>query len=209
MTANHGNRIAQKIGVSRETMNCLQSYVAHVKKWNDHINLVSQSSVNNIWTRHIMDSAQIFEIMEVDMGRWVDMGSGGGFPGIVVAILAKEKAPNLDITLIESDHRKAAFLQTVASRLSLNVRVLSQRIENVSPLKADVISARALAPLKVLLGYAFLHRNENGIALFHKGKSFRSELDGALENWKFCAEEYQSATENGSVILKIGDIQRA
>lgn len=196
------------IDVSRETLARLESYDATLRKWNAAINLVSPQTLDQLWTRHFLDSAQIFALMPATSLIWADLGSGGGFPGLVVAILAAEHRPDLRVTLVESDGRKAAFLATTANALGLSVAVKAQRIENVSPLNADVLSARALAPLTDLLGFAERHLSANGRCLFPKGMRWRDECAEAQKNWRFTYTPHRSATDPDAVILEVEGAQR-
>lgn len=197
-----------KIDVSRETFERLEAFEATLLKWNSAINLVSPSSLSQIWTRHLLDSAQIFELCPKSGHAWVDIGSGGGFPGLVVAILAKEKMPELRVSLIESDRRKAAFLATTANALDLKVSVHATRIESLAPQGADVLSARALAPLSDLLGYAERHLAIDGLLLFPKGIRWRDEILAAQNVWRFDYTTHASMTGDDSVILAIKGAQR-
>lgn len=194
--------------VSRETFERLETYLALLQKWNPAINLVAKSTVGMAWDRHFVDLAQVFRIAPKQIEHWCDIGSGGGFPGLVCATLAKEFSPEMTFTMVESDQRKATFLRTVVRELDLNATVRSERIEMLEPMKADVISARALASLPKLLEYAKRHLAPGGHGLFLKGTSFRAELVESLENWRFNHKEYASATDAESVILLIGDIER-
>lgn len=199
---------AENTDVSRETLEKLDVYAALLKKWNPTINLVGRSTLPDLWGRHFLDSAQLFDLAKQKSGHWVDIGSGGGFPGLVVAVISAEKAPDYRFTFIESDVRKTVFLQTVARELSLPVTVLAERVEKVAPLGADILSARALAPLTTLLGYAERHLSPGGQALLMKGATFRRELDDVLEFWTFQSQECTSITDGAAVILNIGDIRR-
>jgi 16S rRNA (guanine527-N7)-methyltransferase len=178
-------------------------------RWNPAINLVSKATVEDLWQRHVVDSAQVFSLCPADTLTWVDLGSGGGFPGIVVATLAKELKPDLRVTLVESDLRKATFLRQAAQTLSLPVSVLSRRIEAVSPLNADVLSARALAPLSNLLGFAEQHLSPNGTAIFQKGARFAAEIAEARKAWTFDVDIKPSLSEGEAAILVIRNIHRA
>lgn len=202
------DRFISAFDVSRETLERLDIYAALLEKWNPSINLVAKSTLGQIWDRHFFDSAQILAISDLQEGQWVDLGTGGGFPGLIVAILAAEARAGVSMTCIESDLRKAAFLLTVIRESGLAVRVLTDRIEVVPPLKADVVSARALAPLSQLLGYAERHLAENGKAYFLKGAKVGPELKQALETWSFELDTYPSKTDPEASILKIGDIRR-
>lgn len=194
------------VDVSRETLDRLKTYVALLEKWNPRINLVARSTLGQIWQRHFVDSAQIFHLAPKNAGHWVDLGSGGGFPGLVVATLALELRPEMRVTLVESDTRKATFLRTVIRELGLNASVIDQRIEAIEPLQADVLSARALADLNMLLGFSALHLDPSGTALFPKGASWEKELHDAQQRWRFCYERFTSKTEAEAVILKIREV---
>lgn len=200
--------LAQR-SVSRETFDRLERYAAILVKWNKTINLVSRSSLDQLWTRHMLDSAQIFDLCPDSATSWADLGSGGGFPGLVVAILAAEKAPNLKITLVESDVRKAAFLSTAVRELGLSTMVLSDRIEAIPPLKADVLSARALAPLVVLCEHAARHLASGGLGIFSKGSGADGEITEARTSWTFDLRKTPSLTDPQAVILAIEGISRA
>ena len=195
--------------VSRETLVRLEEYAALLAKWNPVINLVSKSTLPDVWQRHMRDSAQLWPLCPKGARLWVDMGSGGGFPGLVIAILAAELAPEMRVILIESDQRKATFLRTVAQTLGLELRVESQRAEDVPPLGADVVSARALTALSGLLPLAQRHLAENGVAIFPKGQSAAQELTDALELWQFAVTKTPSETDHQAVVLQIRDIARA
>lgn len=199
---------ADHTNVSRETLARLDTYADLLVRWTRKINLVSASSLSSLWTRHFLDSAQLMSLAPEDSKTWADLGSGGGFPGAVVAVLAMESRPGLRVTLVEADQRKAAFLRTVLRETGAPGTVIPERIEKVAPLKADVVSARALAPLNDLLGYAKRHLGKNGRALFLKGEKGADELTEALEHWRFHCETYTSKTDAEAVILSIGDIQR-
>jgi len=194
--------------VSRETYDRLAAFVALLQKWNPRINLVSATTLSEAWQRHILDSIQVFDIADVTEGHWADLGTGGGFPGLVVAILAAEEAPDLAITLVESDQRKAAFLATALRETGARAKIRAERIEALAPLGADILSARALAPLDRLLEHAERHLNPNGRALFPKGQNADAELAQALASRRFRYEKHPSRTDSQAVILQIEDIAR-
>lgn len=196
-----------ELDVSRETFARLEKYVGLVERWNPKINLVSRNSLKEIWTRHIQDSVQVFHCAR-PATHWVDLGSGGGFPGMVCAILAVYSAPNMRFTLVESDHRKSAFLRNVARECGVNCKVISRRIEDIEPLHADILSARALADLSSLLSFCDRHLSARGVALLPKGATWKKELDDARRRWKFEAEPITSLTEPQAVILKIKGVTR-
>lgn len=195
-------------GVSRETMDRLQIYERLLQRWNARINLISKSTEHSIWTRHMLDSAQLLKLAPVGWKSWADLGSGGGFPGAVIAMIAAEQCPNATVTLVESDQRKAAFLRAVGRETGIDMTVLVQRAETLAPLGVDVLSARALAQLPTLLGLAKRHLSSDGTALFPKGSKASSEISQALETWRFRCETHISQTDKEAVVLKIGDIER-
>ena len=199
--------IFEGLSVSRETFERLETYVELVQRWNPRINLVSRNSLKDIWTRHILDSVQVFRCADV-FETWADLGSGGGFPGMVCAIMAVEEAPEAKFTFVESDQRKSAFLRSVARECGANCTVISKRIETVEPLQADVLSARALADFKALLSFCDRHLGKSGTALLPKGASWKKELEVAREEWKFECEPITSLTEPQAVILRIKGVSR-
>ena len=197
------------MNVSRETSELLEAYVALIRKWTRKINLVAPSTLETIWDRHIADSAQVYDLAPPEAVTWADFGTGAGLPGLVAAILAKRDRPDLIVTLVESDKRKAIFCRTVVRELGLNAEVVAERIENLPPLMADVVSARALAPLDRLLDLTAPHLAPGGIALFPKGADHQSEVDAARATWHFHLDTPASRTDSRAVILKIKDISRA
>ena len=196
------------LDVSRETLDRLEIYAELLRKWNPRINLVAKSTLDDLWSRHMIDSAQVFGLADHPVDHWVDLGSGGGFPGLVVAIMAMEHGSPKKVTLVESDVRKSAFLRTVIRETGAPANVLTSRIEVTEPLNADVLSARALADLPALLEFAERHLSPHGTAIFHKGASWKKELSAAQEKWKFDHRVATSTTEEGPVVLSIAGVTR-
>ena len=197
------------LNVSRETYDALKAYQRLLEKWTIRINLISKSTREDVWARHICDSAQVMGLASKHAAHWIDIGSGGGLPGLVVAILAKELNTHLRVTLIESDQRKAVFLRTVVRELQLNAMVQAKRIEAVGPLKADVISARALADLNDLLRLTHPFMSQNTQCLFMKGKNWSKEVKVAEKSWQFQAERFISKTNHEAVILSVRNVTGA
>ncbi len=195
--------------VSRETLDDLGHYVDLIIKWNPKINLVSRSTLDDIWSRHIEDSLQVYFHVRPNNCHWLDIGSGGGLPGLVIAILAKHDDQGVSVTLMESDQRKSVFLRTVIRELNLPAKVVTDRIELAEPVKADILSARALADLSMLMDFSERHLSQDGYALFQKGKNWQSEVQAAQESWQFELEVFKSITDEDAVVLKIGGISRA
>lgn len=194
--------------VSRETTERLIAFEELFRKWSNAINLASPSTLADIWNRHILDSAQIFPLAP-DAKRWLDLGSGGGFPGVVTACFLKEK-PGASIDLIESAGKKAAFLRTAAGHVGVPARVHSERIEAMwdkieTP---DVVTARALASLNVLFELAEPWLTNGSKALFQKGRDYQREIDESRVGWSFDLVQHESAIDTSSVILEISNLRR-
>jgi len=190
------------VDVSRETSDRLQILVDALERWQQKINLVSRATLADVWRRHVLDSAQVLPLIPRHAETLLDLGSGAGFPGLVLAALA----PHLQVTLVESDARKAAFLGE-ASRLMALKNVPSIRIGRVEAIPSilpDVLTARALAPLGQLLTWAARHRGDTTICLFHKGKGWQVELTEAMKNWDIPVQPSNSQTDLDAVILRIG-----
>jgi len=189
--------------VSRET-EALEQYASLIRKWNPAINLIAPSTLDEIETRHVADCQQLVKVSREATGSWVDLGSGSGLPGLVVAI----GRADLAVTLVESDKRKAAFLRAVVRQLSLsNVRIVTERIEEAIPLNSSNVSARALAPLPLLMSYVARHLAEGGRAWLMKGRNWSSEVDEARRQWRFNLWVHQSETDPDAAILEIADIR--
>jgi len=195
------------LNVSRETFAKLEAFSDLVLKWTPKINLISKQSMQDLWSRHIVDSAQLYDLAP-PFERWVDLGSGGGFPGIVVSILGQDDRIEREFILVESDQRKCTFLRTAIRELNLQARVISDRIENVPPLAADIVSGRALADLSVLLGFAERHLKPGGTALFPKGAKWSTEDEAARTEWSYHCDAITSKTNPDAAVLKIKDIKR-
>ncbi|WP_074962413.1 16S rRNA (guanine(527)-N(7))-methyltransferase RsmG [Jannaschia rubra] len=191
--------------VSRETETAFVKLGRLVRKWNGSINIVSRETLDALERRHIADSVAVYATGPGG-GSWLDLGSGGGFPGVVVAILAGGRHP---VTLIESDKRKCEFLRTVRRELNLNFDIVNKRIEETIPIEASVISARALAPLPKLLSLAIRHANDGTVFLFPKGANWQAEDVAARREWTYDLEQLDSLIQPGSVILRIRNVRRA
>ena len=189
-------------GVSRETLGRLETMVETLLHWQKAINLVGRATLADVWTRHILDSAQLAPMIPAGAKSLVDLGSGAGFPGLVLAALR----PELEVTLIESDARKSAYLGEAARKMGLpkQPRIVISRIEAAPPAQADVVTARALAPLGQLLAWADRHRGSPAICLFHKGKDWQAELTEATQHWDIECTPQVSVTDSDAVILRIG-----
>jgi len=194
-----------ELGVSRETLDRLDIYARLLTKWNRAVNLVGPDSLPDLWRRHVLDSAQLLpQLPQAPAGRVrrvADLGSGAGFPGLVLAILGAG-----EIHLVESDGRKAQFLREVSRETAAGAQVHQARIEDLSPLCADCVTARALAPLDRLLDYAARHLAPGGVALFLKGRGAAEELTQAAARWSMAVTRHPSRSDPGGTILRIGEL---
>lgn len=192
---------AENSNVSRETFSKLRSYAALLVKWQASINLVSENTLRDLWRRHIWDSAQLVPIVPERSCVITDLGSGAGFPGLVLSILL-----DMEVNLVESSGKKIAFLREAARLTDANVVLHQGRIEDLSLPKSDVITARALAPLDRLLDLATPILAPSGTCLFLKGARAEEELTEAKKKWKMAVRRFPSATNVNGVILSIQDI---
>ncbi|AZO25663.1 16S rRNA (guanine(527)-N(7))-methyltransferase RsmG [Mesorhizobium sp. M1E.F.Ca.ET.045.02.1.1] len=195
--------------VSRETFERLQAFEQLFLKWNRSINLAAPSTLDDVWRRHILDSAQLARIAPAAI-RWVDLGSGGGFPGLVLGFLLAER-PGASIDLVESNRKKASFLQSVIGQFDLPARVLARRIDDSYPFVStpEIVTARALAALPDLLDLSAPWLSKGARALFHKGRDYRAEVEESTHRWAFDLVEHPSMTDPHGIILEITDLRPA
>ncbi len=185
--------------VSRETLARLRTYLALLEKWQPRINLVGAATLRDPWRRHFLDSAQLAPLLPESTRTLVDLGSGAGFPGLVLAILGVP-----DVHLIESDHRKVAFLREVAAATATKIVLHPARIEAVPPISADAVTARALAPLASLVEYALPFLGPKGLCLFLKGKQAEQEV--AESQRLMTIERFVSRSDPSGVVLRLSAI---
>lgn len=188
-------------GVSRETLERLQAYADLLVKWQKAINLVGPKTIPDLWRRHFLDSAQLLPLLPEHTTRLVDLGAGAGFPGLVLAILGVP-----EVHLVESDVRKGTFMREAARLAGVQVTVHTARIEQAAAFPADVVTARALAPLDTLFGYAARFWGPATTGLFLKGEMAEGELTAAAESWTFAAERFPSRSDAAGVVLRVGGL---
>ncbi|MFE8872643.1 16S rRNA (guanine(527)-N(7))-methyltransferase RsmG [Acetobacter persici] len=194
--------LPETMHVSRETQERLETFVALLEKWNPRINLVSSRDIASVWDRHVLDSLQLAPLV-AGQARFIDMGSGGGFPGVIVSI-----ATGVPGTLIESDQRKAAFLREAARATQAPLTVLAERIEQAEVLPAPVVTARALASLSRLLDWTVPLLEKDGKAFFLKGQQADEELTEARRSWHMDVRIHRSITSHDGVILEVSNLER-
>ncbi len=199
--------VLSDLGVSAAALEKLRLFKSLVEKWNPRINLVAKSTLLDLWSRHVEDSA--FLCLHAPAARlWADFGAGGGFPGLVVAVILQDRQAGTRIALVESDQRKATFLREAARQMDVPVEVHTQRVETLPPLMADVVSARALATLDTLCAFAHRHLAPGGTCLFPKGERFGPEVEAARRAWQFDLEAPENPGHKGSALLVLRNLRR-
>ncbi|GAB2177737.1 16S rRNA (guanine(527)-N(7))-methyltransferase RsmG [Dongia sp. agr-C8] len=197
----------KKLGVivSRETMAALETYAGLLRKWQKAINLVSGATLDDVWNRHFLDSAQLLPLLPEGDGHITDLGSGAGFPGLVLALLSGRAA-----NLVESDQRKAAFLGEVARATGCagRVQIHAARVEALKPWVSPIITARALADLTQLLDWASPFLSTASVCIFPKGAKAEEELTAALRVWKMTVERVRSVTDPTGLILRLSHLEK-
>lgn len=193
---------AAHTGVSRETLARLKAYAGMLADWNERHNLVARSTLPNLWQRHFWDSAQLTTHIPETAKTLGDLGSGAGFPGLVLAAMR----PDLAVTLYEATTKKCLFLRTAAEQMALQVTVENARMEDLPPRSFDVVTARACAPLPRLLEYAHRFMTPNSVCLFLKGQNVGSELTEAAKYWSMKVSRAPSQTDPSGAIVAVRDL---
>ena len=193
---------ARLADVSHETLAPLALHLDLVRRWQQRMNLVGPRSLDDPWRRHVLDSAQIARFVPARATRIVDIGSGAGFPGLVLALLGGDAGPRVD--LIESDRRKAAFLETAIRETGARARAVCARAESRPVAPAPAVTARACAPLAKLLAWARPLLADGGVAILHKGRRVDAELTAARRFWKMDAARHPSLSDPDGTVLTVG-----
>lgn len=195
--------------VSRETYSKLELYCQALIEWQEKINLISKNSLQDVWNRHFADSAQLFNLIPKNARTIIDIGSGAGFPGMVLAIISNKKTPYLKTTLVESIKKKTLYLNHVKELVGVrNLEIINGRAELIKNKKFDVVTSRAVTALQGLLTYADNLLNKNGICIFPKGANYQKEIDEAKKFWKFSLDVIQSTTSEEGKILIISNLTK-
>ncbi len=195
---------AEETNVSRETLERLKLYLDFLTRWQRAINLVGPKTLADPWRRHILDSAQLIPYLPSRESMIVDLGSGAGLPGLILSVLGQS-----NVHLVESDQRKAQFLKEAARNLGVDVTIHVKRIEVMGPISPDVLTARALAPLPLLLTLAQPFLRRNTICLFLKGRHGKDELTEAKKSWMMASQIFPSRSDPSASVLKLWEIERA
>ncbi len=190
--------------VSRETQARLEEYIALLLRWNHTINLIARGDEVTVWERHVVDSLGLVRLLPRDFSHAVDIGSGGGFPGLVLAI-----ATDRLFHLVESDQRKATFLREAIRATGASATVHATRIETVTISPAPVITARAAAALPTLLRWSARLLTPGGVCIFPKGRGVEDELTAAGNEWNMRVERFSSPTDSSATILRISEVTRS
>lgn len=201
--------LMQTYNVSRETFKKLTDFVTVLTDWQGKMNLISQNSLPEIWTRHIADSLQLYQYMNTDAKTVYDIGSGAGFPAIVLAIVAQQDNRPTAFKLIESITKKTAYLNDVKNKLGLkNVEIINERSENLKLPPANFVTARAVANLNKLFSLALPLTDKNTVLILPKGKTFEQEINAAKQNWLFDADVKKSQVSDDGVVLIVSNLRK-
>lgn len=190
--------IQARLGISDDRLAALTVFVDLLEKWQRRINLVAPATVPDVWNRHVLDSAQLWPLIEPLPGPVLDLGSGAGFPGLVLAILGRD-----DVVLVESDTRKAAFLREAARLAGAQVTVEACRIESLHPIRAGIVTSRALATVDRILHYAQSYSDESTVYFLLKGGRADAELTTAESDWRMRVQKIPSITDERGVVLRL------
>ena len=191
-----------RLDVSRETQERLEIYVDVLKRWQKSINLVSATTLDDVWRRHILDSGQIFRHLADQQGQVMDIGSGAGLPGLILAIMGAGAADK-PVMLVESDERKCAFLAVAARQCGIKVKIRNARLEHLDPIFPDTITARAMAPLERLLAWTAQQHHPGLECLFLKGERAEEEMACLADHPHINVETSASLSSPEGVILKL------
>ena len=195
--------------VSRETIISLKRYEDILTKANKSFNLIGFSTINDIWIRHFLDSAQVIDFIDKNCKNLIDLGSGAGFPGLILAITAKDRKIPIKIQLIEKSPKKAKFLKEIIKQLNLNVKVLNQNfLEQQNKFMSDVFVARAFKPLKTILELMHNKAENWKKILIFLGKTGQDELLQASKSWDIKYKQRVSVTSSDSTIIEINNLKK-
>ena len=176
----------------------IQKYIDRIIQYNIHTNLVGKSTLADPWSKHILDSFQLVSFIKNKNYSILDMGTGAGFPGVVLSMAGYK-----NVSLVDSNGKKIKFLKTIKDDLDLNLNIIQGRLEKLYNLRFDIITSRALAKLSILFGYSQNFMKKNSVLIFLKGKTVNDEIFEAKKNWKFKFQKYRSISDSRGVILVV------
>ena len=195
--------VGRQLNVSRETIERLEAYVAVLRDWRERINLVGRSTMDDVWGRHVLDSGQLFRHLPEECPSVMDVGSGAGLPGLVLAAIAAGSRPGMATVLVESDGRKCAFLEAAADAAGVKVEIRNERVENLPPLGPAVITARAVAPLEKLIAMTRRQHHPGLQCLFMKGATHKRELTCLDDSPNIAVTVIPSVTSPEGAIIRL------
>lgn len=198
--------IGKQMDVSRETFARIETVLSCLETYRQRMNLIGPSEWDHIWRRHVADSLFLVPYVPMD-ARIVDLGSGGGFPALPLACVLTTMGTG-HVTMVETVGKKAVFLRAAVAAAGLNATVRQGRVENASDIKADIVTARAFAPLPKLMDYAAPWLEKGATGLFHKGERWKDELTDASKAWTFAHEAIPKRDGGAGIILKVSEVSR-
>jgi 16S rRNA (guanine527-N7)-methyltransferase len=202
------DRLMSDYNVSRETMDNIDRYRLLVLKWAKHINLVGPSTLTHFWARHALDSAQLLTVAGHTTSKLVDFGTGAGLPGLIVAALLRDTSADSHVTLVEVSAKRCGFLREASRALGVNVSIVQEKIEAVPAFSTDLVTARAFAPLDMLLSYASPWADLGARVVFFKGGDVQHEIDQASTSWTFQSRIKTSVTDSRGCMVEILNLKR-
>ncbi len=194
--------------VSRETMERFESYRKLLLKWAAQINLVGPATLDHFWARHALDSAQLSSFVAGQVHTFADFGSGAGLPGLILAAMLADKQSDYRATLVEASAKRCGFLREAARTLNVNVEIVQAKLETISPIRVDLVTARAFAPLEKLLTYSYPWSELGARIIFLKGGDVQAEIDQASTNWSFQSRIVTSVTDSRGCVVEILNLKR-
>jgi len=204
----HIDTFYSNVQVSRETICSLKKYEELLIKHNSGLNLVGKSTINEIWIRHFLDSAQVIDLIDKNINSCIDIGSGAGFPGLVLALLLKHKKFKVNFKILEKSPKKCNFLKLVSSKLGLNTEIICQDIKNIEKMNCDFAIARAFKPLPEIFKIIHSKINFNAKLVLFLGAKQSGLLDEASKNWNMEYKQRKSITSGDSLIIEVNKLEK-
>ena len=196
------------VQVSRETISSLKKYEDLLIKYNSGLNLVGKSTINEIWSRHFLDSAQVIDLIDKNINSCIDIGSGAGFPGLVLALLLKHKKSQVNFKILEKSPKKCNFLKIVSSELGLDTEIICQDIKNIKKINCDFAIARAFKPLPEIFEIIHSKINFSAKLVLFLGAKQSGLLDETSKNWNMEYKQRKSITSSDSLIIEVNKLER-